>query len=421
MLRRMVALCAAVLMSLTLTTPANAEPLFLSYRGHVQNVGWQPFVSELDTAGTTGQALRMEAVTVRGLPATVQAHVENVGWMAPEASEATAGTTGRSLRLEAVRVRSGVAGWGIECRAHVQNVGWMAWVRDGEVCGTTGRGLRMEAVQLRLVSVAPPVPVTPAPAADRILVIGDLGPVDRTAVWSNVARVGNEAPTGVILTGDLGHGATAEPFCSAWADRVEAPLVWVQGNHEVRDTDGAVTADYAACLPGIGSGTEGVEQEADLGRFVRVITASPQQGIDYTAGSPGHARIAAAIDRAAADGRMPILVMHEPHYTVGMHGPAGPSSQALSYLARDKGVRLVLSGHDHNYSRIVTDGTTYVVAGLGGRNLRELDRTAKHWPIVARAYDGPDVGPGYLRLTVTADKLVGELVGARNDSFSITR
>ena len=40
---------------------------------------------------------------------------------------------------------------------------------------------------------------------------------------------------------------------------------------------------------------------------------------------------------------------------------------------------------------------------------------------VARAYDGPDVGPGYLRLTVTADKLVGELVGARDDSGSPPR
>ena len=423
--RRMVALCAALVLVLTLllgvAPRAGAEPIFVAYRGHVQNVGWQPFVSEPDTAGTTGQALRMEAIQLRGGVGRVSAHVQDRGWLAEVGGGQTAGTTGRSLRMEAIRVTSDVAGWAIECRAHVQNVGWMAWVGDGEVCGTTGRGLRMEAVQLRLVSVAPPVPGTPAPAADRILVMGDLGPVDHTAVWSNVARVGNEATTGVILTGDLGHGATAEPFCSAWADRVEAPLVWVQGNHEVRDNDGAVTADYAACLPGIGSGTEGVEQEADLGQFVRVITASPQQGIDYTAGSPGHARIAAAIDRANADGRMPILVMHEPHYTVGMHGPAGPSSQALSYLARDKGVRLVLSGHVHNYSRIVTDGTTYVVAGLGGRNLRELDRTAKHWPIVARAYDGPDVGPGYLRLTVTADKLVGELVGARDDSFSITR
>ena len=150
MLRRMVALCAAVLLSLTLTTPANAEPLFLDYRAHVQDVGWQPFVNGPATAGTTGQALRMEALTLRGLPATVQAHVETVGWMAPVASEATAGTTGRGLRLEAVRVRSDVAGWGLECRAHVQDVGWTAWVGDGQTCGTTGRSKRLEAVQLRL-------------------------------------------------------------------------------------------------------------------------------------------------------------------------------------------------------------------------------------------------------------------------------
>ena len=253
MLRRMIALCATVLLSLTIsTTPASAEPLFVSYRAHVQNVGWQPFVPTPGTAGTTGQSLRLEAIELRGGIGQVAAHVQDRGWLAEVGGGQTAGTTGRSLRLEAIRVRSDVPGWSIECRAHVQNVGWMAWVRDGEVCGTTGRGLRMEAVQLRLVSVAPPAPGTPAPDADRILVIGDLGPVDHAAVWANVARVGNEATTGVILTGDLGHSAAAEPFCNAWADRVDAPLVWVQGNHEVRDTDGAVTSDYAACLPGIG-------------------------------------------------------------------------------------------------------------------------------------------------------------------------
>lgn len=206
MLRRMVALCAAVLLSLTLTTPANAEPLFLSYRGHVQNVGWQPFVSELDTAGTTGQALRMEAVTVRGLPATVQAHVQNVGWMAPVASEATAGTTGRSLRLEAVRVRSGVAGWGIECRAHVQDVGWTGWVGDGQTCGTTGRSKRLEAVQLRLTATGSQTTTPAAPTG-----ADSNRAVDQTAMLIGYKSLpASTVAASDALTVAINHGASAD-------------------------------------------------------------------------------------------------------------------------------------------------------------------------------------------------------------------
>jgi uncharacterized protein YjdB len=35
------------------------------YRAHVQSIGWQPWVSAGQTAGTTGQSLRVEAMQVR--------------------------------------------------------------------------------------------------------------------------------------------------------------------------------------------------------------------------------------------------------------------------------------------------------------------------------------------------------------------
>ena len=414
MLRRMVALCAAVLLSLTLTTPANAEPLFLSYRGHVQNVGWQPFVSELDTAGTTGRSLRLEALTVRGTSATVQTFVQGIGWQAPVREEQTAGTTGRSLRLEAVRVRSQVPGVGIECQAHVQDIGWMPWAADGADCGAPGRGLRLEAVHLRLTRATPPA----VPRVATIVAVGDLGP--EAAGLGTRRQRGAEHSTAAVILGDLGYAASAQPFCAAWNSSVSAPLVWVQGNHENRDNDGAETADYAACLNGSGVGVEGVEQVANVGAFATIITASPQEGASYVPGSDGYNRIAAAIDKAQASGRWTILAMHEPHYSVGVHGPSGPDSQALSYLARDKGVRLVLTAHDHNYSRIQSGATTYIVAGMGGHKLRDLDPAAKHWPIVQAAYPGT-AGAGYLRLTVTADRITGQLVGSGGDAFTITR
>ncbi len=151
-----VLLAVVVTASLTLagSMPANAEPLFVNYAANVQNIGWQPFVAEAETAGTTGQSLRMEALVVRGIRSTGQAHMQDVGWMEPRSAGYPVGLPGEGLRLEAVRVRSAVAGWGIECRAHVQNLGWRPWVADGATCGTTGRSLRLEAVQLRLVRLA---------------------------------------------------------------------------------------------------------------------------------------------------------------------------------------------------------------------------------------------------------------------------
>ena len=144
-------LLALLVLVVTLAPPAAAEPMFLSYRGHVQNIGWQSWRNQPSAAGTSGQALRLEAIELRGGIGQVSAHVQDRGWLAEVGGGQTAGTTGQSLRLEAIRVRSDVPGWRIECQAHVQNVGWMPWVADGETCGTTGRSLRLEAIRLRMV------------------------------------------------------------------------------------------------------------------------------------------------------------------------------------------------------------------------------------------------------------------------------
>ena len=148
--RRIGALLLALALLLGVAPHAGAEPIFVAARGHVQNIGWLPWVADSQTVGTTGRSLRMEAIELRGGVGMVSAHVQDIGWMPAVPSGTTAGTTGRSLRMEAIRVASDVPGWAIECRAHVQDVGWMPWVNDGQTCGTTGRSKRLEAVQLRL-------------------------------------------------------------------------------------------------------------------------------------------------------------------------------------------------------------------------------------------------------------------------------
>ena len=42
-----------------------AEQYDVVYRAHVQNIGWQDWVSNGEKAGTSGQSLRVESVQIR--------------------------------------------------------------------------------------------------------------------------------------------------------------------------------------------------------------------------------------------------------------------------------------------------------------------------------------------------------------------
>jgi hypothetical protein len=148
---------------------AACKVLGVNYSAHVQKAGWQKTVSNGAIAGTTGKALRAEAVKINidnapaGAVITYQAHVQKNGWVNAVSNGQIAGTTGKSLRLEALRISiKGLDGYEIQYRAHVKGKGWMEWqttkngtdISKAAVAGTTGKALRMEAVEIRLVKVA---------------------------------------------------------------------------------------------------------------------------------------------------------------------------------------------------------------------------------------------------------------------------
>jgi len=133
----------------------------VSYVGHVQNVGWQDWVNNKATAGTTGRSLRVEALSMMLIPGkykggiAYQTHVQNIGWQGEVRNGTTAGTTGQSLRVEAVRIKltDDVAKYyDVYYRTHVQNYGWLDWASNGRDSGSTGMSLRVEAVQVVLVA-----------------------------------------------------------------------------------------------------------------------------------------------------------------------------------------------------------------------------------------------------------------------------
>jgi uncharacterized protein YjdB len=147
----------ATLLLATLLIPAfGATPAGVTYRAHVQGIGWQSWVVNGATAGTTGQSLRLEAVQIKlfGMPSAMgikyRAHVESIGWQPWVANGATAGTIGQSRRIEAVQIEltGASAVCSVTYRAHVEGIGWLPFVSNGMIAGTTGQSRRVEALEV---------------------------------------------------------------------------------------------------------------------------------------------------------------------------------------------------------------------------------------------------------------------------------
>ena len=84
-----------------------------------------------------------------------QAHIQNIGWgQSLKRDGQIAGTQGQSLRLEAITIKlTGTMEqkYDVYYRGHVQNFGWLDWAKNGQQSGSEGYAYRLEAVQIKLV------------------------------------------------------------------------------------------------------------------------------------------------------------------------------------------------------------------------------------------------------------------------------
>lgn len=146
----------------------NGEPS-VQYRTHVQDIGWQNFVSDGQTSGTTGQGKRLEATTIQlgnqnaatSGSIQYQTQIQNIGWQNWVQDGALSGTQGQSLRLETIRIKltGNIANsYNVYYRVHAQNFGWLGWASNGQDAGTVGYGYRLEALQIVLVPKGQPAP-----------------------------------------------------------------------------------------------------------------------------------------------------------------------------------------------------------------------------------------------------------------------
>lgn len=269
-------------------------------------------------------------------------------------------------------------------------------------------GIALLTAALLLLSGPPAVVAADGPAPGATAVIGDFGTggSDEAAVAALVAKA---RPTAIVTTGDNVYGSDAYPnlvgrFYGPWIERER--FFPALGNH-----------DYAE---GVEAYSTYFDYLGDLRAYTTLIGPVQYFVLDSEAllGSDRERQaqrswLARSLPRSHSAWQ--VVVLHHPPYSSGsVHG----STEALRWPFRAWGADLVLSGHEHQYERIVRGGLTYIVNGSGGKDLYPFG-TALAGSRVRYAD-----GYGAVFLSATSTALTGEFWtadGRRIDRFALTR
>lgn len=124
----------------------------LMYKVHIQDKGWTDWENSGETAGTTGENKRIEAIILQGnngLDLSYRVHIQDIGWSDWVQNGQIAGTTGESKRIEAIEIKSNKM---LEVQEHIQDVGWMPVSKGTNIrIGTEGKSLRIEAFKINII------------------------------------------------------------------------------------------------------------------------------------------------------------------------------------------------------------------------------------------------------------------------------
>ena len=133
----------------------------IEYTTHVQNIGWQKYVSNGEMAGTQGKAYRLEGIKIRLADQEYagnieyRTHIQYIGWEKEfKKNDEMSGTEGKAYRLEAIEIKltGDIADhYDVYYRVHAENFGWLGWARNGEQSGTAGYAYRLEGIEIKLV------------------------------------------------------------------------------------------------------------------------------------------------------------------------------------------------------------------------------------------------------------------------------
>lgn len=153
--------------TITVLVMENTDVIGVRYCTHIQDYGWEnDWLSDGALSGTVGQSKRLEALKVEltgdfpeDASIETSVHVQNYGNLGPFAMGTEAGTSGQGLRMEEITLNLvNLPGYTLYYNVQVQNKGWLRdeddvsdWFVSGQTAGTTGQSLRLESIRIKLV------------------------------------------------------------------------------------------------------------------------------------------------------------------------------------------------------------------------------------------------------------------------------
>lgn len=123
----------------------------IQYKVHIQDIGWTNWENTGETAGTTGENKRIEAIILQGnngLDLKYRVHMAEIGWSEWVENGQIAGTTGQCRKIEAIEIKSNKD---LEVQEHIQEIGWIPASKGKNIkIGTEGKSLRLEAFKIKI-------------------------------------------------------------------------------------------------------------------------------------------------------------------------------------------------------------------------------------------------------------------------------
>ena len=258
-------------------------------------------------------------------------------------------------------------------------------------------------------------PVLASPGrAEGLVFIGDFGTGGEAeaSVSSAIRTWVRDHPFDALVTlGDAVYSegspsefdqAWNEPY--GWVEDAGVPVVASLGNHDIRTANG--------------------DHVMDLFDMPNRWYERPVGPVDIFVLDSNDVTEEAQMDwlsTALASSSAPwqVLVFHHPVYSCGKHGSTPSVQHELVPVTANRGVDLVVNGHDHDYQRFPPiNGTTYVVSGGGGAKLYPVGDCPAATPDPVAWNDEVHE---FLYVSATATELIGTAVSASGMVLDIFR
>jgi tartrate-resistant acid phosphatase type 5 len=258
-----------------------------------------------------------------------------------------------------------------------------------------------------------------------IAAVGDIG-CGETGT-KTISSIQNDAPDLVIFLGDLAYTSDLKCFFTQTKglenNSAGSSVLAVIGNHDIDSGDGNKVTKKELMdhyqIPSAGY----YSKTFDNGNILVIAMnftglEGRSDGAKSILENEQYAFVKKTLENSNATYK--IIASHAPFISQDCtnidycHEPLGNWGNAtfVKYheLFKNTGVKLVLSGHNHNYQRAEKDGVTYVISGLGGRSQYPVIQTAEsHF---ADVY-------GYLHLNFNNGSIVGKFIPNDRDTFKI--